>query len=119
MVVEAELCAAVSDVLHALGFHDFRIRLNHRQLLTAVLNGAEIPSGLQGVAIVALDKLDKIGREGVYAELKARGIEEAAASRLFGWLTAEYAPDWLDWLERELRGDVLGTSVVDLRESCG
>src|SRR4051795_963468 len=30
MVVEAELCGAVSDVLQALGFHDFKIRLNHR-----------------------------------------------------------------------------------------
>ena len=78
MVVEAELCAAVADVLHALGFHDFRIRLNHRQLLTALLNGAAVPPELHGAAIVALDKLDKVGREGVLAELEARGIDEAA-----------------------------------------
>src|ERR671915_2276631 len=36
-MVEAELCAAVSDVLEELGFRDFVIRLNHRQLLTAIL----------------------------------------------------------------------------------
>jgi histidyl-tRNA synthetase len=102
MVVEAELCAAVSDVLHTLGFHDFRIRLNHRQLLTALLNGAGVVPELHGAAIVALDKLDKIGREGVLAELKARGIADASASRLFGWVTAEFSPGWLDWLEREL-----------------
>src|SRR5918994_4559388 len=36
-VVEAELCAAVSDTLIELGFDDFVIRLNHRQLLTALL----------------------------------------------------------------------------------
>ena len=35
MVVETELCAAVSDVLQRLGFTDFVIRLNHRGLLTA------------------------------------------------------------------------------------
>src|SRR5688572_33252073 len=38
--VEAELCAAVADVLTALGFNDFKIRINHRQLLTSLLTGA-------------------------------------------------------------------------------
>src|SRR5688500_1505706 len=33
MVVEAELCAAVSDVLRTLGFSDFFLRINHRGLL--------------------------------------------------------------------------------------
>src|SRR5499427_8096747 len=39
-VVEAELCAAVSDVLMELGFSDFVIRINHRRLLAAVLTAA-------------------------------------------------------------------------------
>lgn len=118
MVVEAELCAAVSDVLHTLGFHDFLIRLNHRHLLTALLDGAGVPTALHGEAIVALDKLDKIGRDGVLAELKARGIEESAASRLFGWLTAEYGPGWLDWLEPQFESQLglLGASLEELRE---
>src|SRR5689334_239851 len=41
--VEAELCAAVSEALTALGFQDFRIRINHRRLLTSILNLCEIP----------------------------------------------------------------------------
>src|SRR4051794_9438678 len=40
-VVEAELCCAVYDVLRALGFEDFVIRLNHREILTSILNAAE------------------------------------------------------------------------------
>src|SRR5574339_1246166 len=36
-VVEAELCAAVSDVLRTLGFTDFTIRLNHREVLRGLL----------------------------------------------------------------------------------
>src|ERR1700704_1752007 len=43
-VVEAELCAAMSDTLTALGFNDFVIRINHRQLLTALLS---VPGGAQ------------------------------------------------------------------------
>src|SRR3954469_19062391 len=41
-VVEAEICAAASEVLTTLGFNDFTIRLNHRQVLTGVLGAAGI-----------------------------------------------------------------------------
>ena len=81
-VVEAELCAAVSDALLALGFTDFKIRLNHRQLLTSTLNAVGIPDALHGSALVAVDKLDKIGRDGVVAELGERGVATDAAKNL-------------------------------------
>src|SRR2546427_10522525 len=42
MVVEAELIAAASDALVALGFADFTIRLNHRQVLSSVLEAAGV-----------------------------------------------------------------------------
>src|SRR5689334_23018078 len=74
--VEAELCAAVSDALVELGFTDFVIRLNHRQLLASILLACGVPPELHGDALIALDKLDKIGPQGVDAELADRGIEE-------------------------------------------
>src|SRR6187397_3113469 len=64
-MVEAELCAAVADVLTELGFADFKVRLNHRQLLTSLLNFVGIPEPHHGSALVSLDKLDKIGADGV------------------------------------------------------
>src|SRR3954447_1903114 len=79
MVVEAELCAAVCDVLVTLGFGDFTIRLNHRAVLAGLLQAAGVVPDLHASALVAIDKLDKIGVEGVRAELAARGVEEAAA----------------------------------------
>src|SRR4030095_2711953 len=51
-LVEAELCAAVSEALTELGFHDFVIRVNHRQLLTSLLNSVGIPEVLHGTALV-------------------------------------------------------------------
>src|SRR6476619_5514152 len=62
-VVEAEMIAAVSEVLQAVGFTDFVVQLNHRQLLTALLNAASIDPAAHGDALVSIDKLDKIGRE--------------------------------------------------------
>jgi len=73
-VVEAELCGAVAEVLIELGFSDFKIRINHRQMLSCLLNAAGIPAALHASALVAVDKLDKIGREGVTAELASRGV---------------------------------------------
>src|SRR5512147_2462959 len=58
-VVEAELMAAVSQVLARLGFDDFVIRLNHRKALAALLDCAGIPEALHGDALIALDKFDK------------------------------------------------------------
>jgi histidyl-tRNA synthetase len=75
LTVETELLAAVSDVLSELGFTDFVIRLNNRRLLAALMAGCAIPPDRQGEVLVAIDKLDKIGPEGVERELKARGVE--------------------------------------------
>ncbi|MDT7605416.1 MAG: histidyl-tRNA synthetase [Acidobacteriota bacterium] len=74
MVIEAEICAAAGDALDALGFKNFTIRLNHRQVLTGVLERAGVAADKHSDALVALDKLDKIGAEGVAKELLARGV---------------------------------------------
>ena len=80
-VVEAEVCAAVSDVLEQLGFEDFRIRLNHRDVLRGLLDVSGVPADLHDAALVAIDKLDKIGADGVVGELVARGVGADAAAR--------------------------------------
>jgi len=79
-IVEVEVIAAVSEVLTTLGFQDFHVRLNDRRLLSALLAEAGVPPPLETDAFVALDKLDKIGPDGVSAELISRGIDPAAAA---------------------------------------
>lgn len=82
MVVEAELIAAASDALARLGFNDFTIRLNHRQVLTGILDQAGVARDKHDDALVALDKMDKAGPEGVARELKQRGIVDESAVKL-------------------------------------
>jgi histidyl-tRNA synthetase len=73
------MIAAVSEVLQAAGFSDFVVQLNHRQLLTAMLDAAGVPAERHTDALIAIDKLDKIGRDGVSTDLAVRGISEGAA----------------------------------------
>lgn len=82
LVAEAEVCSAVAEVLQELGFKDFKIRLNHRQLLRAMMHSAGIDPAHEAAALVAVDKLDKIGQGGVKEELAARGISSDAADSL-------------------------------------
>ncbi len=87
-VIEAELCAAVADAMVELGFAEFSIRLNHRQLLTSMLNASGITETLHGAALVALDKEDKIGVDGVRQELAQRGVLPESARSLFAAIGA-------------------------------
>ena len=82
LVAEAEVCGAVAEVLRELGFVDFKIRINHRQLLRAMMTHAGIDASHEAAALVAVDKLDKIGHGGVKEELAARGIAAEAADSL-------------------------------------
>jgi len=81
-VVEAEILDAVCEVLDELKFSDFTIRLNHRRLLTALLEVAGVAEQSHGDALIAIDKLDKIGEAGVVKELMEKGIDGATAGRL-------------------------------------
>src|SRR5687767_15325813 len=82
MVVEAELISAVSEILTRLGFKDFIVRVNHREILTDILDTAGVPSELHADALTAIDKLDKVGTEGVAKELSDRGVTESATKML-------------------------------------
>ena len=88
MIVEAELCAAASEALGELGFSNFSIRLNHRLALAGILEAAGVAAEKQAETLVALDKLDKVGREGVARELKERGVADESAEKLLGFFEA-------------------------------
>ena len=88
MVVEAELLQAAGDVLARLGFAAFTVRLNDRGVLAGLLDAGGVPETLHNEALVALDKLDKIGAEGVAAELDARGVPRAGSGRLLEFFAA-------------------------------
>jgi histidyl-tRNA synthetase len=102
MLAEAEVINAVSEVLVELGFHTFTIALNHRVILRSIIEVAGIDANLEGSALVALDKFDKIGPAGVQEELLQRGVAPEAAQRLLALTTVSHDKPSLQRL-KELR----------------
>jgi histidyl-tRNA synthetase len=114
--IEAELCAAIADAMTELGFGDFVIRINHRDLLTALLGAAGIDAALHGSVLVALDKLDKVGADGVAAELAERGVGPDARTKLLSFFSGgadlQVGPyEELERLERCVAGDARGRAA--------
>jgi histidyl-tRNA synthetase len=112
-VVEAEICAAANDVLRTLGFDNFTIRLNHRQVLAGVLDAAGVAADKHGDALVAIDKLDKIGREGVAREFEARGISTQSGETLLDFF--EKLPE----LERAAEFVADGEGMAEMSKAVG
>ena len=82
LLAEVEVISATCGVLIELGFSNFSIALNHRVILRSMIEAAGIDAALEGTALIAIDKLDKIGADGVRDELTQRGIAAHAAAQL-------------------------------------
>jgi histidyl-tRNA synthetase len=97
-VAEIELILATTEALAALGLKDLTVRLNDRRLLGAVVAHCGFDPARAGSVFIALDKLDKIGRDEVAAELREAGHPADAAGRLLELLSAVATPAALQTL---------------------
>ncbi|MEM6821438.1 MAG: histidine--tRNA ligase, partial [Verrucomicrobiota bacterium] len=75
-VAEIELIMATSTALCSLGLRSFKVRINDRRLLGALGKGSNFSESEVPSLLIALDKLDKIGAEGVTNELIGKGFPE-------------------------------------------
>ena len=77
VLAEAELIEATSEALAAIGLTGTTIRLSDRRFLAALAADCGVPAGAQDAFFITLDKLDKIGWDGVRAELAELGFDPA------------------------------------------
>ena len=66
---EMELILATTTALDNIGFSDFTVRINDRRILTDMILSAGFDKDDVGMVCIIFDKLDKIGIDGVRAEL--------------------------------------------------
>jgi histidyl-tRNA synthetase len=90
ILAEAELLSASLAALADLGLSDAVIRINHREVLIQSISKIGVPESEQLSAMVTIDKLDKLGIDGVTAELGEK----------FGQSVADASLDWLSNLDQ-------------------
>jgi histidyl-tRNA synthetase len=79
-LADAECVQLALDVFEKLGI-DVEVKINNRKVLYELAQAAEIPEELTEAAILSLDKLEKIGPDGVLREMIERGIARTSAER--------------------------------------
>jgi histidyl-tRNA synthetase len=121
MLAEAEILAAIYEVLQSLGFTDFVIRINSRKILRGIAETSGIGLDKETQLTRAIDKLDKIGQEAVINELISHHIDKKTANTIINSLSLKGSNQVQLKKTRELlqeSGDGLGgvQEVEDLTE---
>ena len=84
-LAEIDLLVSSLDALDALGLQDAIIRVNHRELLNRAIDAMGIDAADHPLAMIIVDKLDKLGADGVVAEMAER-MGDKASENLAAWL---------------------------------
>ena len=116
-LAEIELILATTTTLGKLGFKNFQIRINERRILKAMAAYSGFPEESYDSVFITLDKMDKIGLEGVEAELLENGFDKACVDKyleLFKGL--ESAEDGVAYLADTLEGFLEPEIAQSLRE---
>ena len=100
-LAEIELILATTTTLGKLGFSGFEIRINERGILRAMAAYSGFPEDSLENVFIILDKMDKIGRDGVAKELEESGLGKESVEKYLG-------------LFEETEGEADGGKAVEL-----
>ena len=112
-LAEIELILATTTLLGKLNFKDFKVRINERRILKAMASYSGFTEDQYDQVFIILDKMDKIGWDGVKAELIESGYPEANVVKYVTMFDEmEKAEDALAYLSEKLSG-VLEEDVIE------
>ncbi len=116
-LAEIELILATTTTLGRLGFRNFQIRINERRILKAMAAYSGFAEENYDNVFITLDKMDKIGMEGVEAELLQNGYgKESVEKYLALFKGMAEAADGLSYLADALEGYLDGEVKENLKE---
>ena len=115
-LAEIELILATTTLLGKLNFKGFKVRINERRILKAMAEYCGFPEDQFDLVFIILDKMDKIGWDGVKAELVEAGFSADSVAKyvdMFGEMEASEDP--LGYLENKLTGVLAADVIGNLR----
>ncbi len=111
-LAEIELILATTTTLDKIGFQNFEIRINERRILKAMAAYSGFAEADYDTVFIILDKMDKIGLDGVAEELAKEGYPQASIEKYLSLFKGvDAAEDGITYLAETL-GDVLEAEVV-------
>jgi histidyl-tRNA synthetase len=118
LTVDAEMVAIYSEVFSRLGFTNFVTRINHRNLLNSLMSVFAVPPNLHVATLTTMDKLDKIGPDGVRSELSRLSLGAESVDRMVELIDLNGAPEtMIDTLWRTVGDTAEGSAALqDLTE---
>jgi histidyl-tRNA synthetase len=114
---DIETALVILDLMPALGFDRFQVHINNRLLLNGLLDEIGL-KGRTADVLRALDKLPKIGKDKVVAEMREKAgvaAEQAERVLMLGEMQGSNQ-EILDRVEREFGGDKVKEGTTRLRE---
>jgi histidyl-tRNA synthetase len=108
VLAEAELIEATTQALAAVGLQDTTVRLSDRRFLAALAEAAGVPEASRDGFFIILDKLDKIGWDGVRLELEGFGLAPEAVTAALDKISA------LQGLTHDKLGDALADALPNM-----
>ena len=114
-LAEIELILATTTTLGRLGFKDFKIRINDRKILKAMAAYSGFPEEEYDNVFITLDKMDKIGIEGVSEELVKAGFAQANVDKYLDLFKAAEGKESLEGLKviADMVGDFLDAETKE------
>ncbi|GIW04655.1 MAG: histidine--tRNA ligase [Thermomicrobiales bacterium] len=118
MLADAEVVAIMAEALTAVNLPNFTIHINHRRLLEALARACGVPAELAGSIYRAVDKLEKIGPEGVLREMQMAGITTPVAEHVLSAVTISGDPHAMLAELRSRLADIPGAldAIEELRQ---
>ena len=99
MDADAEVIVVAISCLKRLGMRNFRVRLSNRKILESIVASADVERELWLSVFRAIDKLDKVGREGVRRELERLSLTDDQISTIMMQISKSGS---LDAVEKEV-----------------
>jgi len=100
---EAELIVASLDALGALGLDGATVRVNDRRVLDWMLDAFGFSADERPGVLITIDKLDKIGPDGIVSELRERGATASAVDAFEAYLRRPQTMEYNPYGERQIR----------------
>ncbi|MDR3197297.1 MAG: histidine--tRNA ligase [Planctomycetaceae bacterium] len=116
-LAEIELISATSEMIFQLRLGGFNVRVNDRRILKAIAATCDFPQDKHEDIFIVLDKIDKIGTEGVTNILKSMGFAEENVNKYCNFFKeGNYFESCVEFFGNKLDGVLSGNVINNLND---